>query len=33
MEAGHELVLMDNRTLESPHETVRADVRDTTEVL
>jgi UDP-glucose 4-epimerase len=33
MEVGHEPVLMDNRALETPHETVRADMRDRTEVL
>jgi nucleoside-diphosphate-sugar epimerase len=32
-DAGHEPVLMDNRALESSHETVWADVRDRTEVL
>src|SRR5919202_6087535 len=32
-EAGHEPVLMDNRTLESPYDAVRADVRDRTEIL
>ncbi|PLS85362.1 MAG: NAD(P)-dependent oxidoreductase [Actinobacteria bacterium] len=31
-EAGHEPVLMDNRELESPYETVRGDARDRTEV-
>ncbi len=30
--AGHEPVLMDNRALESPHETVRADARNRGEV-
>jgi UDP-glucose 4-epimerase len=33
MEAGHEPVLMDNRALASPHETVRGDVRGRTELL
>ena len=32
-EAGHEPVLMDNRTLETPPEVVRGDVRDRQEVL
>ena len=32
-DAGHEPVLMDNRDLETPHEAVRADVRDRTSVL
>ena len=31
-EAGHEPILMDNRELETPHESVRGDVRDRTEV-
>ncbi len=32
-EAGHEPILMDNRALETPHEAVKGDVRDRTEVL
>jgi UDP-glucose 4-epimerase len=32
-DAGHEPVLMDNRALESPHQAVRADARDRTEVV
>ncbi len=32
-EAGHEPILMDNRVLETPHEAVRGDVRDRTELL
>jgi UDP-glucose 4-epimerase len=32
-EDGHEPVLIDNRTLETPHEAVRADLRDRTEIL
>ena len=32
-EAGHEPVLMDYRDLDTPHESVRADVRNETEVL
>jgi UDP-glucose 4-epimerase len=32
-EAEHEPILMDNRDLKTPHETVRGDVRDGTELL
>jgi UDP-glucose 4-epimerase len=32
-EVGHEPILMDNRTLETPHKAVRGDVRDRDSVL